>query len=328
MKIKNILITGGSGKVGRNLIPELLKAGYLIRAIEYDDGLSTSSNVEIIKGDLGDPSLAPEAVKDMDAVVHLANVKENKETFMRTNIQGTFYLLDACKANGSVKQFIQAGSDARAGIYFNPRPFPIDETFPHSAYPGYYAFSKVLEETMCEQYRIQYNLPITVLRFSWVHDEDDILAHATLRRPDFGIPVWRELATTDEQKEYIEKDLDAVACMIHPNGKPCMRHIVGIRDVVQSCLLAIGNQSAIGHAFTVAAPSAFTYDTMAGYISEKLDLPSLKFINADYHDFQHNLSKSRSILGYKPEYDIFKIIDDAVEFRKAGHQRTPCLYPG
>ena len=330
-KIKNILITGGSGKIGRNLIPELLKAGYRLRVLEFEPGNPPydTGKVEVVHGELGTPGLAAKLLQDMDAVIHLANVKERKDLFMKANIQGTFDLLDATLAAGrQIKQFIQAGSDARAGIYYNPRPYPIDENFPHSAYPGYYAFSKVLEETMCEQYRYQYGIPITVLRFSWVMGEDDILAHATLREPNFGVPVWGELATTPGQKAFFEKGLDGAACMIHPDGKPCMRHIVAIEDVIHGCMRAVGNPAAIGHAFAIAGSSAFTYDVLSKRIGEKLGIPVVEFINPEYHDFQHSLSKSRSILGYNPTYDIIKIVDSAVEYRQKGNQRSLCKYPG
>jgi len=330
-QIKNILITGGSGKIGRNLIPELLNAGYHLRVLEFEpeNPPYDTSRVEMVRGALGTPGLAEKLIEDMDAVIHLANVKERKDLFMKANIQGTFDLLDACRAAGKqIKQFIQAGSDARAGIYYNPRPYPIDENFPHSAYPGYYAFSKVLEETMCEQYRYQYGLPITVLRFSWVHGEDDILAHATTAEPGFGVPVWSELAVSGHQKSYFQGGRNAACCMVHPDGKPCMRHIVALEDVIHGCMQAVANPAAIGHAFTIAGPSAFTYDVLSRRISEKLGIPVVDFVNPEYHDFQHSLSKSRSILGYNPTYDIIKIVDSAVEYRRQGNKRSLCKYPG
>ena len=156
MKVKNVLLTGAGGKIGKAVLPELTRAGYSVRALEYVDGLQVerADNVEVVQGDLRDPALATQLIEDMDVVIHLANVKENKETFLDVNIKGTFYLLDACKESGNVKQYIQAGSDARAGIYYYPQPIPIDETHRHSGYPGYYPLSKVLEEVMCEQYRI------------------------------------------------------------------------------------------------------------------------------------------------------------------------------
>lgn len=330
MKVKNVLLTGAAGKIGRAVLPELVKAGYHVRALQFDDGLTVEplNNVEIVTGDLRDPTLAPKLIQDMDVVIHLANVKENKELFLDANIKGTFYLLDACKEASNVQQYIQAGSDARAGIYYYPQPIPIDENHRHSGYPGYYPLSKVLEEVMCEQYQIMYDTPITILRFSWVHDEDDILAHVTLAEPNWGVPVWRDWAKTPEQKAYFDEGKDAVACLVHPDGSAGKRHIVGIQDVVQSIMLAIGNPTAIGEAFNVAAPAPFSYDTLANYVAEKLNLPVVPFEVTEFHDFRIDLSKSRSVLGYDPQWDIFRIVDAALEFRKQGKTRTPCLYPG
>jgi UDP-glucose 4-epimerase len=327
MKIKNIAVTGASGKIGRHVIPELLKAGYQIRALEHEEPV-TVKGVEVMKGDLSDESLPGRLIRDMDAVIHLANVKENRGTFMSVNVRGTFCMLDACKESGRIRQYIQAGSDARAGIFYYPHPFPIDETYPHSAYPGFYAFSKVLEETMCEQYIIQYNLPITTLRFSWVYAEDDVLAHATLREPNFGVPVWKELAVHSRQKSFFEKDVDGVARLMHPDGRPGLRHVVSIHDVVQAVVLAVGNESALFQAFNVAGPAPFSYDNLSRYISEKLDIPVVDFELDGFYDFQIDLNKSRSVLGYNPTYSIFSIIDEAVEYRKSGKGRTALKYPG
>ncbi|MDI9442975.1 MAG: NAD(P)-dependent oxidoreductase, partial [Planctomycetota bacterium] len=303
---------------------------YQVRALEYTDGLKVDrlDNVEVVCGDLRDPSLARRLIEGMDVVIHLANVKENKELFLDANVKGTFYLLDACKEAGHIKQYIQAGSDARAGIYYYPQPIPIDENHRHSGYPGYYPLSKVLEEVMCEQYQIMYGMPITILRFSWVHDEDDILAHVTLSEPNLGVPVWKDWAVTAEQKAYFEKGTNAVACLVHPDGSAGKRQIVGIKDVVRSILLAIGNPTAIGEAFNISGPSPFAYDVLAEYVAKKLDLAVVRFEVSEFRDFCIDMSKSRAVLGFDPEYDIFRIVDDALEFRKAGRTRSVCPYPG
>lgn len=330
MKVKNVLLTGAGGKIGKVVLPELIGAGYAVRALEYTDGLQVerAENVEVVIGDLRDPSLAKQLIQDMDVVIHLANVKESKELFLDANIKGTFYLLDAVKESGQVKQYIHAGSDARAGIYYYPQPIPIAENHRHSGYPGYYPLSKVLEEVMCEQYQIMYQTPITILRFSWVHDEDDILAHVTLKEPALGVPVWKDWAVTPEQKAYFEEGTDAVACLVHPDGSAGKRHIVGLKDVVQSIMLAIGNPTAVGEAFNVSGPAPFGYDVLAKYVAEKLNLPVVKFEVSEFHDFCIDMSKSRSVLGLNPEYDIFRIVDDALQFRAAGKTRSECLYPG
>jgi nucleoside-diphosphate-sugar epimerase len=56
-KTKNVLITSGSGKIGRNLLPELLKAGYHVRAIKFEEDIRCK-DMEIIEGDLRDSELA------------------------------------------------------------------------------------------------------------------------------------------------------------------------------------------------------------------------------------------------------------------------------
>ena len=326
--IKNILITGGSGKIGRAVIPELIRAGYKLRAIQLPDELVDVPAVETVTGTLADENMVEEAVRDMDAVIHLANVKENREAFMDVNVKGTFYLLDASMRCGHIRQFIQAGSDARAGIYYYPQPVPITENHPHSGYPGYYPLSKILEETMVEQYIIMYNLPATTLRFSWVHGEDDIIAHATLTEPNFGVPIWEELAVSPEQKEYFTKGRNAVACMLNANGAPSLRQIVGIEDVVQSIMLAVDNPATLGEAFNISGPAPFSYRIMADHMAEKLSLPTVEFTNPDFHNFCIDLSKSRSVLGYNPQCDIIRIVDNAVAFRKSGNKRTLTKYIG
>ena len=120
MEIKNIFVTGASGKIGRLLLPQLVSGGYHIRALEFEEPVECK-DVEIIKGDVRDTGLARKALQDMDAVIHLASCKENRDLFIETNIRGTFSLLDEAKNCGHIKQFIQAGSDARAGIFYYPK---------------------------------------------------------------------------------------------------------------------------------------------------------------------------------------------------------------
>ena len=122
--------------------------------------------------------------------------------------------------------------------------------------------------------------------------------------------------------------MDGVAKLIHPGGKPGIRHIVGIKDVVQGVLLTIGNPSAIGEAFTITGPSPFSYGFASEYISKELNLPIVEFEYDGFYDFTHSIAKARSVLGYNPQYDIVKIIDDAIEFRKSGKKRYPTKYIG
>jgi len=320
MKIKRVLVTGASGKIGRNLLPELVKAGYLVRAVQFRTPVALKG-VEVVRGSVSDRAFVARALKDIDAVCHLATSKEDKEGFLDVSVRGTWNLLDASKECGCVKQFIISSGDAAMGIFYYPQPVPINEAMPLRAYPGIYAFSKVIEDVMVAQYGIQYSLPYTILRFSWIHDEDDILCHMTLRPPDFGSP-WKSLAKTARQKRFFAEGLDGVGCLRHPGGAAFKRHIVSVKDVVQSFLLALGNPRSLGETFHVAAPSAFSYDVLARYIGEKLELPVVDFRLDGCHDFEIDITKARSVLAYQPGYDVFRIVDEAIEFRRSGRART------
>ena len=77
----------------------------------------------------------------------------------RSVLQGTFNVLDAAMRTKKPQRVILASGDAVNGIYFNRQPVPIREEMPMVAYPGYYALSKVVEETMFKQYFHQAKCP-------------------------------------------------------------------------------------------------------------------------------------------------------------------------
>jgi nucleoside-diphosphate-sugar epimerase len=327
MKISTVLVTGASGKVGRSLVPALLDAGYTVRATQFKTPVKVPG-VRTVTGSMADPGFVRRALRGVDAVCHLATCKEDPKNFLDVSVKGTFLLLDEARKQGRLRQFILASGDAALGIFFYPQPRPLDENAPLAAYPGYYAFSKVMEEVMVGQYQIQYGLPTTTLRISWIHDEDDLLAYMTLLPPDFGGPAWRDLATTKRQKELFRRKQDAVGCLMHADGRPFVRHIVGIGDVVQSFLLALGNPAAVGETFHIAGPAAFSYDVLARHTADKLDLPVVNFTCREGHDFQIDITKARTVLGYQPQWDALRIMDDAIAWRKAGGKRTPIRYVG
>ncbi|MFH0964133.1 MAG: NAD(P)-dependent oxidoreductase [Planctomycetota bacterium] len=327
MRIRNVLVTGAGGKIGRNLVPALLARGYDVTAVRFRSPLPFKG-ATVLKGSVSDRAFVRRALRGIDAVCHLATSKEDEQGFIDVSVRGTFNLLEECRRSSRVKQFLLAGGDAALGIFFYPHPVPLNETAPLAAYPGVYALSKVLEETLCNQYVIQHSLPVTILRFSWIQDEDDILAYMTLAEPNFGGPPWKDLARTAKQKSFFRKKRDAVGCLRHPGGAPYKRHVVGARDVVQSFLLALGNPRARGETFNIAAPAPASYDVLSAYIAQRLKLPVVDFTLDGFHDFSIDISKARSVLGYRPEYDVFRIVDEAVDFRRLGRTRTPVRYFG
>ena len=101
-------------------------------------------------------------------ILSILGTDDGRRIIAIVQVKGTFTLLDEARQQRGVQQFILASGDAALGIFYYPQPVPLDENAPLAAYPGYYAFSKVMEEVMVGQYHIQYGLPTTILRISWI----------------------------------------------------------------------------------------------------------------------------------------------------------------
>lgn len=315
MKLHTAALTGASGKLGRYLLPLLAERQLSARCLVHRTPVE-GDNVRVVHGSITDPDALDQLIAGADCVIHLATTKEDPETFFNTSIRGTFELLEACRRHPP-KQFILCSGDAVQGIWFYPHPQPIDETQPLTAYPGYYAFSKVVEETMCRQYAIQYGLPLTILRSSWVFEADDLLHHFSLlenvdpAEPGHGFgEVGPELLAIRERNE------ERIPILTNAAGVPYHRHIVHIDDVMQGFGLALGNDSAVGEDFNLAAPAAFCYRVAANYLSGLTGLETVEVPCPGYHSFSINISKARSRLGYAPANDILTMCDRAVACRR------------
>jgi nucleoside-diphosphate-sugar epimerase len=313
------MVTGASGKLGGPLCEALLSAGYHVLAADLRLPVGVQG-VEEVQLDVADGPAVESVVARSDAVIHLASCKEDRDALIKVSAQGTFNLLDAAVRTKRPKRVILASGDAVNGIYFNPQPVPIREDMPMVAYPGYYPLSKVLEETMFQEYFWQAGVPTVCLRMSWIQAEDDILSHLTVAEPQFGVPVWPELMN-DQQRARFSDGRDAAVALRHPDGTPMRRHIVAVEDCVQAYLLALKTEGIEGETFMIAMNDPFDYVEAAAYAAKRLDIETLDLVDPVGKDFCIDTTKARYVLRYKPRYDIVSLIDKAVEFRRSGSVR-------
>ena len=137
---------------------------------------------------------------------------------MDVTVKGLFWLLEECRTSRAFEQIILIGGDAALGHFFYPHALPVTEQQKHSAYPGCYALSKVLEEVMLEQYFIQYDLSGCCLRAPWIMEKDDFKYSLSFGDDVFGGPRWRDLVGAERADEYVKSG--AVPLMLDPEGKP------------------------------------------------------------------------------------------------------------
>src|SRR5262249_47413253 len=148
--MKRILVTGATGKVGNNFISRVLQSNEFsdlhIRALCHNRVVEPQERLEIVRGSITDRKVVGTAMQGITHVLHCATCKETPDDVIDVTVKGLFWLLEECRTVPTFKQFILIGGDAALGHFFYPHPVPVTEQQKHSAYPGCYALSKVLEE--------------------------------------------------------------------------------------------------------------------------------------------------------------------------------------
>lgn len=166
------LVTGGAGFIGSHLVDALLARGSEVIVL---DNFSTGrpenldhvkGKIEVIECDISVPGDWMRQLKGIDWVFHLAALADivpsiqNPESYFRANVDGTFNLLQACKAAG-IGRFVYSASSSCYGI---PDQYPTPETAEiRPQYP--YALTKRLGEELVMHWAHVYKLPAMSLRF-------------------------------------------------------------------------------------------------------------------------------------------------------------------
>jgi nucleoside-diphosphate-sugar epimerase len=182
----NVIVTGGSGKLGRAVLADLVAHDY--RVLNLDQTLPKDPVAPTVRVDLtnfGEVIAALRGVDEhkgpFDAVVHLAAIPApglfaNARTFAN-NVPATYNVFEAARVLG-IKNVVFASSETVLGLPFeNPPPYaPVDEEYfprPETAY----SLGKLVDETIAQQFaRWDPALKIIALRYSNVMDVEDYQA--------------------------------------------------------------------------------------------------------------------------------------------------------
>ena len=326
---KTILVTGATGKVGQVFIGRLLADSkfdsFTIRALCHNRELEPHERIQNIHGSIEHREVVEKALDGVTHVLHLATVKETPEQIMDVAIKGMFWLLEACRTSPTFQQFILVGGDAAIGHFVYPRSEPVTEAQKHSAYPGCYALSKVLEEVMLEQYYIQYDFNGCCLRAPWIMEKDDFKYQLSFGEDVFGGPRWRDLVGAQRADELIRTG--AVPVMLDPAGNPVKRNFVHVEDLVSALLLAIDHPQARQQLFNVCMDEPVDYGEMGKYLNASRGFPLVE-IKTPYHSTWLDNTKAKLLLGWRPEYDMQKMVNAAFDYVRPADDPRKVWYPG
>ena len=278
--IGKILIVGPNGNIGRNLIPQLLKLGYQVRALQYRSAVEERDGLEVVHGNTLDVHSIERAMDGVDAVCHLIRATGQGdsafEKWFNCAVAGAANLLESAK-KAQLKRFIAGSADNVFGHVTIPHYGPINENSPKRFGDGYYGLFKIVEEEMGRQYYLGFDVPIVIARFGQIWTED------------FATFVGRG-------KEIIIKLMDR-------DGKPLVRHDVYIDDAVQGVLLSLQKDEAVGEDFMFSASAPYSSTELCRVLSSKYDWPVVEQ-KTDYYSWSLSCEKARSILGYEPQVNL------------------------
>jgi nucleoside-diphosphate-sugar epimerase/predicted dehydrogenase len=164
-----ILVLGGAGFIGRELIRQLLAAGYCIRAMMRGSGALLgefdAARLEIIRGDIGNDTDIKAAMHGIEFVYHLATTDAKTwDDSLRSVVEPTRVVAEACAAAG-VKRLIYTGTidsyyaGAKAGTITEKTPLD-----PNIKRRNYYARAKAASEAMLMEMYGKDRLPVVIVR--------------------------------------------------------------------------------------------------------------------------------------------------------------------
>jgi len=175
---KRVLVTGGAGFIGSNLVKELVSIQAKVTVLDNfssgtEKNLSSVINaIELIEGNICNTELCDSITQSKDIIFHLAAMVSvplsinDPETCYRVNVQGTENLLKAA-CNNAVMQFVFSSSSA---VYGNQSQLCKETIMPAPQSP--YAESKLISETLCKKYTYLHSLSTSCLRYFNVYGKD------------------------------------------------------------------------------------------------------------------------------------------------------------
>src|SRR5919199_6564412 len=188
-----IVVTGGTGMIGRNVVAELAAAGHEVIAFDKVRPADPVKGVRYRIGDHEDLGQVAEVCDGVDAIAHLSAIPAPRTypnaTVFRTNVMGTFNVHEAAVMM-HVPLVVSTSSQSAYGFAYHHRPFlpqylPLDEDHPDLSQDAY-GLSKMVGEQIAHGFHRRCDLRVCCIRPPWVvrPDQYETAVRPRLQRPD------------------------------------------------------------------------------------------------------------------------------------------------
>jgi UDP-glucose 4-epimerase len=141
----------------------------------------------------------------------------------------------------------------------------------------------------------------------------------------FGGPRWRELVG-DEAADHYERE-GTVPVLCDADGEPIKRNFVHVHDLVEAMLVALDHPAAHQETFYVCMDEPVDYRALAEHLAATRGLPSVD-VRTTHHSTWLDNTKARFLLGWRPRYDLARLVDEAWVHERASDDPRHVWYPG
>ncbi|MGC8995526.1 MAG: NAD-dependent epimerase/dehydratase family protein [Thermoplasmata archaeon] len=294
----NILVTGGSGFIGRNIVRKLKEKGHYVITLDLKDKNSVSD--EHIKGDVRNIKLMLKVTENTDVIFHLAAVTSPPEfedllsEGFETNVIGTYNVMAAAVKN-NVKRIIIASSSS---VYGNSKSVSVEDAIPEN-YLNFYPASKRINELTAKVFT-NYGLETVSLRYFNTYG----IGENT--KGSYASVIWK----------FIDDIMNGRVPVIYGDGTQ-RRDFIYVEDSARASILAM-ERGRNGEVYNVGTGVSTDFNTVFNIIKEEMnfDKDPIYIPNPlkSYQMFtQADITKSKRDLGFEPEYDIRKGVRKILE---------------
>lgn len=313
-KHKNILLTGGAGYLGTNLVNALKDVECTVCRLDRADSLFEPVHgvvrVKDLRGDVRYPSAWEGAIRDADIIYHFAAqtstyvANDDPPTDLENNVIPILRLLEVCRQAGGKKSILFSSTATIVGL---ASKLPVDENFPDNPLTVY-----DLHKLMAEQYLKYFSrlevVSGTILRLSNVYGPGPKSS-----RPDRGI-----------LNQMTKRAVDGNPLTVYGDGN-YLRDYVHVEDVVMAFLKAASNIDTLnGRHFVIGSGHGYTIKESMQLIANRVFLrtgrkvavehvePPTPQSPIEFRNFVADTKKFNGLTGWKASFDLVQGIDQMI----------------
>lgn len=312
---KKVLVTGGLGFIGSNLVIRLIESGAEVIIVDsmipdYGGNLFNIAPVEkkvaINFCDIRDANAMNYLVRDKDYIFHLAgqvcHVMSLTDPFpdIEINITGTTILMEACKQYNRQAKVIYTGT---RGEYGSATHLPVNEEAPTNP-RGIHEISNLTAEKIIKIYNDVHGIKSVLLRLTNTYGP-----RAQMKHSRFGVANW-----------FIRLAINNETIPVFGDGK-FLRDFLYVDDAVEAILMTAINPAAIGEIFNVGVDVPTTFLELAQKIIEIAGTGRWEFAvftperaAQEPGDFYSDISKIRQKIGWEPKIALEEGIKRTLDY--------------